>query len=123
MKTDIVKLFKDYNTDEVIEVLFVDFFNDNNVIDLKKLDHIHEIAFGKKLKDALTKLIAFDIITEENNVLSLTKEGHKVVQLGSWKAYLKRQDNWFLKDNWNNTKWVIGITLTLAGLIIAILKL
>jgi hypothetical protein len=74
--------------------LFVDFFNDNNVLDLKKIDPIHEIAFGKKLKDAITKLIAFNIITEENSVLSLTKEGHRVVKLGSWTAYLKKLDKY-----------------------------
>jgi hypothetical protein len=102
-------------TDGVIEILFVEFFKDNNFLDLDKLVNVEEIAFRSKIMNVKTKLIALGVIVEDNNVLSLTKEGHKVVKLGSWTAYLKRQKNNDILEKY------VKLYLPILGIIITLL--
>lgn len=92
-----VKLLKDYSVDEVIETLFKLFFKNDNILHPRQIqqDAIYEFGFGSnKTEGAIKKMVTYDIIDIDNNrTISLTKEGFKVIQLGSWKDYLEYLKN------------------------------
>jgi hypothetical protein len=67
----------------------------------------------------LYNVLLHDKYIEENNelmVIKLTPQGYKFKKDGGYKA----ANNWWLKNDLINLKWIITTTIALAGLIAAI---
>lgn len=91
---------KNRTVDEIIEILFTDFFFRDLFIDVTNTDFKLHPKLKYKLLQVVTKLTVFGIVSiVDNKQIILQKEGYKVLELGGWFNYLDHLKNLERQEN------------------------